>query len=140
MECSAPHCNRHFQAHFECCRHKSPILCRTHLRRYDKWPFRLVIGIVCGVLLVGGSFGVGYSSSVCANALYAYFSYDTSLLPHRLQVLVHGLAWLTLAGFLAVLFEKKSVKAKPERRQMPRKMPKTILQRRPLFIKTTCCP
>ena len=107
-ECIANHCDELVRVHGHCRASQEPLLCDRHLlvhraRSKARW----AIGIGSGLLLVTGLVAAGYSSASLANALWSYFSYDpVTLMPHRLQVLVHTLGWLGLSGVAVTAIER----------------------------------
>lgn len=100
FECRMPHCERTLVLHSECARRRDPLLCPPHQQRYQRnRSIRWLVGLGCGGLLLGGTVATGYGSAILTNHIFGYFTYAPFvLLPHRMQVLVHGLVWLLLGG------------------------------------------
>lgn len=99
-ECRVPHCDHTMLLHRECADQRDPLLCCHHQQCYQQQRLkRWVIGWGCALLLLGGTVATGYGSAILANHIGGYFAYaPVVLLPHRMQVLIHGLGWLVLGG------------------------------------------
>lgn len=100
FECRVSHCERTLVLHSECARRREPLLCPHHQQRYQRnRSIRWLVGLGCGGMLLGGTVAIGYGSAILTNHILGYFTYAPFvLLPHRMQVLVHGLSWLLLGG------------------------------------------
>lgn len=121
-ECMVSHCEQTMILHPDCARQRDPLICRYHMTRYRRTRLtRWMVGLGCGLILLGGTAAAGYGSATLANSVSAFFSYaPTALLPHRLQVLVHGLGWLTVGGGLTALYDHFYPEKKKLRRQRHR--------------------
>lgn len=105
-ECVEEHCGAPLRFHPSCHDLHSPMFCAHHRSKYRK---RWLVRFMSAAILLGGGFCVGYMSASIANHLCGYFSYAPSIFyPHRLQVLVHSLSWLTVVGAVSYALDWKS--------------------------------
>jgi hypothetical protein len=80
-------------------------VCHFHYQYYRLWWGKVLesqwTSAMVSVLLMGSAmFATGQLSARSCNSIWHYFMHQgPSLLPHRLQVLFHGLFWVSLPGW-----------------------------------------